>query len=47
VADALTRLGVDASRLTVKGYGDAKPLAPNTTEANRAKNNRVQLVVRK
>jgi outer membrane protein OmpA-like peptidoglycan-associated protein len=47
VADALTRLGVDATRLTVKGFGDAKPIAPNTTEANRAKNNRVQLVIKK
>jgi outer membrane protein OmpA-like peptidoglycan-associated protein len=47
VADALARLGVDPTRLTVKGYGDAKPLVPNTTEANRAKNNRVQLVVKK
>ena len=47
VADMLVRLGIDASRITVKGYGDSKPLAPNTTEANRNKNNRVQIVVRK
>jgi outer membrane protein OmpA-like peptidoglycan-associated protein len=47
VADALSRLGIDPARLTVKGYGDAKPAAPNTTEANRAKNNRVQLVIKK
>jgi outer membrane protein OmpA-like peptidoglycan-associated protein len=32
---------VDASRLRVAGFGDSKPLAPNTTEANRAMNRRV------
>jgi outer membrane protein OmpA-like peptidoglycan-associated protein len=47
VVDALARLGVDPARLTAKGYGDGKPAAPNTTEANRAKNNRVQLVIKK
>jgi outer membrane protein OmpA-like peptidoglycan-associated protein len=35
--------GVSASRLTSRGYGDTKPLVPNTTDANRAKNRRVEL----
>jgi len=35
--------GVDAKRLTTHGYGDTKPLVPNTTDANRFKNRRVEL----
>ncbi len=34
--------GVDASRLTGLGVGDARPLAPNDTEENRHKNRRVE-----
>ncbi|GAB3794774.1 hypothetical protein GCM10028819_09530 [Spirosoma humi] len=40
----LTASGIDASRLTAVGYGAQKPLAPNDSEANRAKNRRVELV---
>ena len=47
VADVITRLGVDVTRLSVRGYGDTKPAAPNTTEAGRAKNNRVQFVIKR
>jgi outer membrane protein OmpA-like peptidoglycan-associated protein len=46
VVDALIRLGVDASRLEAKGYGDTKPLLPNTTETNKARNRRVQLLIK-
>jgi OOP family OmpA-OmpF porin len=35
--------GVAAARLTTHGYGDTKPLVPNTTDANRFKNRRVEL----
>ncbi len=35
--------GIDPKRLTAKGYGDSKPVAPNTSEENRAKNRRVEL----
>ena len=45
VVDTLARLGADSSRLTAKGYGQEKPLVPNTTDANRAKNRRVQLII--
>ncbi|HTQ05623.1 MAG TPA: OmpA family protein [Polyangiaceae bacterium] len=47
VVDALVKLGVDPLRLQAKGYGDTKPLLPNSTEVNRAKNRRVQLMVKK
>lgn len=46
VVDELVRLGVDPSRLEAKGYGQDKPLLPNTTEANRARNRRVQLIIK-
>ena len=39
----LTDHGVAASRLTTAGYGDEKPLVPNTTDVNRARNRRVEL----
>jgi outer membrane protein OmpA-like peptidoglycan-associated protein len=45
VVDAIASHGVDASRMTAKGYGQEKPLLPNSTEANRAKNRRVQVMI--
>jgi outer membrane protein OmpA-like peptidoglycan-associated protein len=45
VVDAIASHGVDASRMTAKGYGQEKPIAPNTTEQNRAKNRRVQVMI--
>lgn len=47
VADALSRLGVSSTRLTAKGYGQEKPILPNTSEPNRARNRRVQLMILK
>jgi OOP family OmpA-OmpF porin len=35
---------VDAARLTSKGFGSTKPVAPNDDEAGRQKNRRVELV---
>ncbi len=45
VRAALVALGVDGNRLSVSGFGSDKPLVPNTSDANRAKNRRVQLVI--
>ena len=48
VRAALTSLGVDSSRLTATGFGSEKPVVPNaTSDANRAKNRRVVLVIQK
>ncbi len=41
VRDWLITAGVDAERMTAVGYGRGRPLAPNITEANRARNRRV------
>jgi len=35
--------GVDASRLIAIGYGESKPLVPNTTDENKQKNRRVEI----
>jgi chemotaxis protein MotB len=39
--------GIDPKRLTATGYGSLLPLVPNTTEANRARNRRVEFVLEK
>jgi flagellar motor protein MotB len=35
---------VAADRLTTSGFGDTKPVAPNTDDGGRAQNRRVELV---
>ncbi len=45
VMNYLVRNGMDASKLSVVGYGDTKPIADNATPEGRAKNRRVELVV--
>jgi len=40
----LVSMGVDASRLTTKGYGESKPLSDNTTPEGKANNRRVEFV---
>ncbi len=45
ITDKMMTLGVTQSRIEAKGFGAALPVAPNTTNANRAKNRRVQVVL--
>lgn len=45
LADKLVSSGVAQNRIETKGYGAALPLVPNTTNINRAKNRRVQVIL--
>jgi len=45
VKDYLVRQGIEAARITARGFGKANPVASNATEAGRAENRRVELVV--
>ena len=45
VNDYLVEKGVDVARLTIKGYGDTKPIADNTTEQGRAENRRTEFKI--
>lgn len=46
VLSFLVKAGVDARQLEAKGYGIARPAAPNTTPENMAKNRRIEFSVR-
>ena len=39
--------GIPDERIGTDGYGQEKPIAPNETEEERAKNRRTELVVEK
>jgi outer membrane protein OmpA-like peptidoglycan-associated protein len=45
VLQYLVDKGVEAERLAPKGYGETKPIAPNTTKANKEKNRRVEFII--
>ena len=46
VIQRLESLGsIEANRLTAVGYGDTRPLAPNDTPENRARNRRVEIAI--
>ncbi len=44
VAAYLSGRGIKKARVTTMGMADAHPIAPNDTEANRAKNRRIEIV---
>ena len=46
VANKLNVMGVNESRLAARGYGASLPIAPNTTAASRAKNRRLQIILK-
>ena len=41
----LNSKGTDPERIVVQGYADTKPLVPNDTAENRAKNRRVEIII--
>ncbi len=45
IVDELAARGIPASRFLYRGFGAERPLAPNDTEANRARNRRVEITV--
>ncbi len=45
VVDYLASNGISKSRLRYKGYGESKPLKPNTSEENRQQNRRIEMQV--
>ena len=45
VVDYMIKGGIDKSRLTYKGYGPNQPVAPNTNEAGKAQNRRVEFKI--
>ncbi|MGK0270918.1 MAG: outer membrane protein OmpA-like peptidoglycan-associated protein [Cocleimonas sp.] len=46
VAIQLVEQGVNAAKISTRGYGESKPIAPNNTEEGRLKNRRVELKIR-
>lgn len=42
----LVEHGIDAARITARGYGETQPVASNATDAGRAQNRRVELTFR-
>ena len=45
VSDYLVNKGIAANRITSKWYGESQPVADNETEAGRASNRRVEVIV--
>ncbi|HRN72559.1 MAG TPA: OmpA family protein [Ginsengibacter sp.] len=44
VKKQMVSMGIDAARLTTKGYGSSKPIAENNSVENKARNRRVEFV---
>ena len=47
VMEYIISKGIDASRITSKGYGESKPVATNETDEGRQLNRRVEFTILK
>ncbi len=45
VVQRLVEQGIDAGRLSARGYGDSRPIADNRTQQGRVKNRRVEITL--
>ena len=45
VVDYLVSLGIDRSRVSARGYGEAKPVAPTRGDEGRQMNRRVEFTI--
>ncbi|MCS7000707.1 MAG: OmpA family protein [Bacteroidota bacterium] len=45
VVEALVQMGIERSRLRAIGFGESRPLVPNTSDENRARNRRTEFVI--
>ena len=45
IKEYLMEFGIDRKRIEIVGYGGSRPIAPNDSEENRAKNRRVEIKV--
>ena len=46
VMNQLVSLGLNPERLMAEGYGEVRPIASNETEEGRAKNRRIELIIK-
>jgi OOP family OmpA-OmpF porin len=46
VIDYLVKAGLPANRFTASGYGSTQPVAGNDTDDGKAKNRRIEFLVR-
>lgn len=45
IKNYLIKKGIEMNRISAVGYGDTKPLVPNSTDENKQKNRRVDIVL--
>src|SRR5262249_18283013 len=45
VKDLLVKAGIAGERITTEGFGPDKPIAPNDSDENRAKNRRIEVAL--
>lgn len=45
VSNALQREGIPSGQMEVRGYGEGSPIATNNTDAGRARNRRVEVII--